>query len=118
MQNRMRKLNECWLELMRDGRFEEAWRVSDEVLTLRARVDCSRWPRHEQFIWRGQNVCGQRVLVRCYHGLGDTLQYLRLLEPLRLRALHITLWMQPELICLAQGLSYIDRIVPLHEGAP
>ena len=74
---------------MRRGDFEAAWQVSDIVLAERRtrREDCSRWPRHLQFIWDGSDFDGRHVLVRCYHGLGDTLQYVRLLASLRQRAL-------------------------------
>ena len=68
---------DAWTRHMRRGEFDAAWRISDRVLRLRAGVDCSRWPRHEQFVWRGEPLAGRRVLLRCYHGLGDTIQFIR-----------------------------------------
>ncbi len=41
------------------------------------------WPRHVQPVWDGSGVAGRRVLVRCYHGLGDTVQFIRFAAPLR-----------------------------------
>ena len=62
---------------MRRGAFEAAWAISDAVLRARAGVPCWHWPRHLQYIWDGTPLTGKRVLVRCYHGLGDTIQFIR-----------------------------------------
>jgi hypothetical protein len=103
---------------MRTGRFAEAWQVSDRAGQLRAHVDCSAWPRHQQFIWRGEPLAGRRVLVRCYHGLGDTLQFVRFLPRLREMASAVYLWVQPALVPLLESWSCIDRVLPLHDGQP
>ena len=102
------------------GDFAGAWQICDEVLRRRqlAREDCSTWPRHQQFIWNGEPLDGKRVLVRCYHGLGDTLQFVRLLEVLRPRVAELTLWVQPQLVELMRTVRGIDRVLPLHDGAP
>jgi hypothetical protein len=101
---------------MRAGRFAEAWAISDLAQQLRADVDCSTWPRHEQFIWRGEPLEGRRVLVRCYHGLGDTLQFVRFLPRVRRMAQEITLWVQPSLMPLLVEGSGADHVIPLHDG--
>ncbi|MFC4308883.1 ADP-heptose--LPS heptosyltransferase [Steroidobacter flavus] len=105
---------------MRRGDFGSAWTISDTVLQERVRRGdvCTHLPRHEQFIWNGEPLEGRRIFVRCYHGLGDTLQFVRLLAHPRLRAAEITLWVQPALIKLLQTARGIDRILPLHEGNP
>lgn len=105
---------------MRRGAFSAAWEISDRVLEeRRARAeDCSRWPRHMQFVWDGSPLDDKHVLVRCYHGLGDTLQYVRFLEPLRRRARKITLWAQPALLSLLRHVRGIDALLPLHDGGP
>ncbi len=105
---------------MRRGDFATAWSISDGVLAQRRMraEDCSGWPRHLQFIWNGSPVDDARVLVRCYHGLGDTLQYVRLLEPLHQRARKITLWAQPPLLGLLRHVRGIDTLLPLHDGDP
>jgi hypothetical protein len=105
---------------MRRGDFAAAWRISDEVLQRRcaAREDCSTWPRHLQFIWNGQPLDGKRVLVRCYHGLGDTIQFVRLLTLLRPRVAEVTLWCQPQLVQLLRTARGVDRVLPLHDGPP
>src|SRR5919198_1175243 len=107
-----------WIECMRRGDFTAAWKISDRVLHARAGVPCWHLPRHEQWIWNGQPLEGKRVLVRCYHGLGDTVQYLRYAPQLRRIAREVYLWVQPELIPLVEGVRGIDRVLPLHDGAP
>lgn len=105
---------------MRRGDFAAAWRISDRVLAERCArgEDCRRWPRHMQLIWDGSELDGRRVLVRCYHGLGDTLQFARLLEPLRRRAREVTLWAQTPLLGVLRHVRGIDRLLPLHDGVP
>lgn len=105
---------------MNRGDFGSAWAISDSVLQERLRRGeiCSHLPRHEQFVWNGEPLAGRRVFVRCYHGLGDTLQFVRLLAHPRLQAAEVTLWVQPALINLLQTVRGIDRILPLHEGDP
>jgi hypothetical protein len=109
-----------WMTCMRCGDFAAAWEISDRVLAERAarREDCSRWPRHLQFIWDGSPLDDKHVLVRCYHGLGDTIQYVRFLEALRCRARKVTLWVQPALLGLLNDLRGCDRLLPLHDGVP
>jgi hypothetical protein len=108
------------MEAMRRGDFSAAWKISDRVLQhrLRSGQAGTTGPRHEQLIWRGQPLDGCRVLVRCYHGLGDTLQFVRLLKALRPRVAEIILWAQPALLPLLRSLEGVDRLLPLHTGAP
>jgi hypothetical protein len=102
------------------GNFERAWQVSDAILQQRRAAGdaCEHLPRHLQYVWDGTPLTGKRVLVRCYHGLGDTIQFVRLLAPLHRRARHVTLWVQPGLMDLLQSVQGVDRLLPLHDGAP
>lgn len=112
-------LGAAWSRHMRTGDFEAAWRVSDEVARLRAGSNCGELPRHHQWIWNGRSLRNKSVLVRCYHGLGDTIQFVRYLPLLRQLARKVTLWVQPELIPLLQTFSgKIDQLLPLHDGPP
>ena len=108
----------AWMRHMRRGDFEAAWRVSDTVLRSRAGASCAHWPRHEQWVWNGAPVDGKRVLLRCYHGLGDTLQFIRYAPRLQQVAREVIVWAQPELIPLLSTARGIDRLLPLHDGAP
>jgi hypothetical protein len=108
---------EDWVAAMRSGCFELAWAIADADLELVRRLGGNKHlgPRHLQRIWRGEPLAGRRVLVRCYHGLGDTIQFARFLQPLRAMAREVTVWCQPELTPLIQG---VDRVLPLHDGNP
>lgn len=103
---------------MRRGDFSAAWNISDRVLEERTNEVCSHWPRHLQFVWRGQSLVGKRVLIRCYHGLGDTLQYIRLVSLVKRVASRVIVWAQPALIPLLQTAAGIDHLLPLHDGSP
>ncbi len=105
---------------MRRGDFMAAWTISDEVLRRRIETDqaCWDWPRHLQYVWRGGALRDKRVLVRCYHGLGDTIQFIRFAAPLRRLARHTVFWVQLELLELAKIAPGVDRAIPLHDGAP
>ncbi|MBV9969391.1 MAG: hypothetical protein JO228_05365, partial [Xanthobacteraceae bacterium] len=109
----------AWIAAMRSGDFDAAWRLSDLALARRS-SGASEWnrPRHFQQIWTGAPLSNQRVLVRCYHGLGDTIQFVRLLEPLRREAREVIVWAQPELLLLIRTARGVDRTLPLHDGAP
>jgi hypothetical protein len=107
-----------WMWHMRRGDFARAWQVSDAVLQARRDAQCEHLPRHEQAIWSGQSLDGRRVLVRCYHGLGDTIQFARYLPLVRARAKHVTLWAQAPLIPLLHTIDERIEILPLHDGDP
>jgi len=107
-----------WTELMRRGDFAAAWKISDDLLGQVRSQDHLATPRHEQNIWDGTPVNGKRVLVRCYHGLGDTIQFIRYAAFLKRVAAEVIVWMQPSLIPLLGSVAGIDRVVPLHDGTP
>ena len=103
---------------MRAGDFEAAWRVSECVLhSGSGRLD-PRLPRHLQAVWDGTPFSGRRVLVRCYHGLGDTIQFIRYLPLVKRIAAETIVWAQPELLPLLRTAAGIDRLLPLHDGSP
>ena len=93
---------------MRRGDFAACWAVNDWVHRPprpgRARRPGPALPsalglgRHAPFD-------GRDVLVRCYHGLGDTLQFCRYLAPLRRRVRSLALEAQPELLPLLAGAA-------------
>lgn len=107
-----------WTWCMRRGDFAAAWEISDAVLQARRGQPCWHWPRHQQYVWDGSSLTGKRVLVRCYHGLGDTVQFVRYAAPLRRIAREVIVWAQPRLLPLLRTVPGIDRLLPLHDGAP
>lgn len=109
---------DLWMRHMRSGAFEEAWKFSDAVLKERAGIPCWHWPRHLQYVWDGSSLRGKRVLVRCYHGLGDTIQFIRFMPLLKEVAKEVIVWAQPSLLPLLQTVEGIDQLLALHDGAP
>jgi hypothetical protein len=103
---------------MRRGAFEEAWTISDAVLRARVGVPCWHWPRHQQYLWDGTPLADKRVLVRCYHGLGDTIQFIRYAPLIKDVAREVLVWAQPALLPLLRTMRGIDCLLPLHDGAP
>lgn len=109
-------LNSSWLDAMRRGDFATAWNISDAL--LQREKDQTNLPRWFQSVWDGTPVVGKRVLVRCYHGLGDTIQFIRYTPLLKEIAAEVIVWVQPSLIPLLQSVRGIDRLLPLHDGSP
>ncbi len=107
-----------WMQHMRRGAFKEAWIISDKALKARAGKPCWHLPRHFQNVWTGDSLQNKRVLVRCYHGLGDTIQFIRYVPLLKRLASEVIVWTQPSLLPLFKTISEIDKLLPLHNGAP
>ncbi|HYZ32292.1 MAG TPA: hypothetical protein VE684_08425 [Crenalkalicoccus sp.] len=111
-------LGGLWQRHMRRGDWAAAWRISDAVLAARGGARDWHAPRHLQAVWDGSPVDGRRILVRCYHGLGDTLQFIRFVPAVAARAAEVTVWAQPALIPLLRTMPGIGRLLPLHDGTP
>lgn len=103
---------------MRRGAFEEAWKISDADLESRAGKPCCHLPRHLQYIWDGTPLHGKRVLIRCYHGLGDTIQFIRYAKLIKSVARVVIVWAQASLVPLLKTVEGIDYLLPLHDGTP
>ncbi len=105
---------------MRRADFAAAHQVSDEVLAGRdpRAADDPRLPYHLRWVWDGRTLAGRHVLVRCYHGLGDTVQFARFLPDLAAIAASVTLEVQPELLSLLAGISGVDRVIAFRTDAP
>lgn len=100
-----------WTEAMRAGRFEDAWQVCEATLGERdpAARDDPALPYHLRWVWDGRGFDGRHALVRCYHGLGDTIQFARYLPLLAQRAASLTVEVQPRLIPLLAGMAEAER---------
>ncbi len=85
-----------WQARMLDGELEGAWRESDAI-RARGAVDPHRF-------WDGRSLEGRRVIVRCLHGFGDTIQMLRYLPGLLTMTAGVILEVPPRLLDLVQAL--------------
>lgn len=118
---------EVWMAAMLLGEFERAWEVSDAVLarTDPTELDRPDLPYHRRAVWDGRPLDGRRVLVRCYHGLGDIVQFCRYLPLVAGRARGLAVQAPRAVHGLLEGVPGIDELValedpqaaPLHEVA-
>jgi hypothetical protein len=95
-----------WMAAMREGDFEAAWKQTDRIeFSRRALERAGKFKWHPHFLlWNGEPFRDRRVLVRCNHGLGDTLQFLRFIPWLVRDARQVTLLAQPALVPLLSGV--------------
>ncbi len=83
-----------WMHAMQTGDFEGAWRESDAI-RLRGADDPHRF-------WQGEDVRGKRIIVRCLHGFGDTVQMLRYAPALACQAESVLWEVPPRTVELAR----------------
>jgi len=96
----------CWMLL---GRFECAWKES-ELITATGAKD------PHQF-WNGQSWDGKDVMLRCLHGLGDTIQFIRYAPLLRQTCRSLTAQTHPQLVRLIEGVLGVDRVFTWGPGS-
>jgi hypothetical protein len=110
-------LGDTWIRCMRTGRFEDAWRISDLVVRSGPPPDASV-PLHLRRVWDGTPLEGRAVLVRCHHGLGDTLQFARYLPMLESVVRRVIVWAPGALHPLLAGCLRSGLLLPLEDGEP
>lgn len=112
-------LHDRWVRAVRAGDHAQAWTLCERQAGLRdpSRRDDPHLPYHLRWVWNLADLDDRDVLVRCYHGLGDTLQFLRFLPELRRRAASVTLEIQPRLIPLLPN-GYADHVVGFNPAHP
>lgn len=67
-------------------------------------------------IWNGEDVSGRTVWIYSEQGIGDTLQFVRLLPALAARGARIIFDCQPDLVRLLAGFPGVGELRP--EGSP
>jgi hypothetical protein len=87
---------------MLKGDFELAWRESDQI-SKRGAPDPNR-------LWSGRTLSGRRVIVRCLHGLGDAIQFVRFAPLLCARAEKVWVEVPGCLVRLFETIPGIDVI--------
>ncbi|HEX5455514.1 MAG TPA: tetratricopeptide repeat protein [Stellaceae bacterium] len=102
-----------WMSHMLRGDFASAWRLADADRERRRGTAIPAWPRHMRPVWDGGCLWDRRVLVRCWHGLGDAIQFARYLPLLAARCAAVCVEAPAELLPLLRPLPGIDELVPL-----
>ncbi len=109
----------AWTHAMTCGDWAMEIRINDAVLAARdphTRDDPTQ-PYHLRWVWDGTDPTDRDVLVRCYHGLGDTLQFARFLPLLIDRARSVTIEAQPALASLIRQMRGL-RVILFDEAKP
>jgi hypothetical protein len=99
-----------WMCHMLAGDFDLAWNESDSI-DERQNHDPNRF-------WTGHPLTGTRVLVRCLHGLGDTIQFVRYLPLLKQTAAAVYLEAQPLLKELLELSGLADKTLTWGDPEP
>ncbi|HEY9136794.1 MAG TPA: hypothetical protein VIM67_00880 [Terriglobus sp.] len=99
-----------WMAHMLLGNFQLAWRESDVIRT--------RTPHDPNLFWRGEDLHGKRVVLRCLHGFGDAVQFLRFVPWLRAIAAHVVVEVPPRLLELAPMLAEVEQVITWEEKSP
>ena len=109
-----------WTAAMRRGDHAAAFAIGDAVIAGRDPVtrDDPRVDYHRRWVWDGRVFDGRDVLVRCYHGLGDTIQFARYLPLLGERARSVTVEAPARLHGLLASVPGIDHLIAFDHAAP
>jgi hypothetical protein len=99
-----------WSAYMLGGNFAAAWCESDAIRDRGA-------PDPHRF-WAGEDLSGKCVILRCLHGYGDAVQFLRYVPRLRALASKLILEVPPALIELAPFFSGVGEVITWGAGAP
>lgn len=101
-----------WDAAMRAGDWEAAWQQTDRIemprRELQRTTDFAPGPQHLR--WDGTPLAGRSVMVRCLHGLGDTLQFMRFAPQLAAQARELHFLVQPMLLDLLKGLPGLGQV--------
>lgn len=99
-----------WTCHMLSGQYEKAWDESDAI-EARGRPDPHRF-------WDGTPFTDKHVIIRCLHGLGDTLQFIRFVPFVRKQARTVTVEAQPGLKSLLSQAAIADHVITWGETEP
>ncbi|GAA3748352.1 glycosyltransferase family 9 protein [Terriglobus aquaticus] len=96
-----------WMCHMLAGEYAAAWRCSDAI-RARGGEDAHRF-------WTGEPIDGKRLMLRCLHGYGDTVMYLRWLPELRRRCSEVIVQACPEMLPLLEAMVRGSESARLHQ---
>ncbi|OWK30894.1 glycosyltransferase family 9 protein [Sphingomonas mucosissima] len=111
---------QTWVSAMRAADYPRAWAMTSRDLARRdpATRDDPSLPYYLRWVWDGRPFDGRDVLVRCYHGLGDTIQFARYLPALTARAASVTVEAPARLCDLIATVDAAITVVPFDHARP
>jgi hypothetical protein len=92
-----------WMIHMLLGDFELAWRESDAIRRRGA-------PDPHRF-WQGESLRHKRVMLRCLHGFGDAVQFLRYVPRMREIAAGLIVEVPPRFRELASCIDGVEEVI-------
>lgn len=92
-----------WMAAMLKGDFAAAWLESDGIRE-RGAPDPHR-------MWEGEDLAGKKVIVRCLHGFGDTVQFARYAARLNQIASSVVWEVHPEMLQMARCVKDVQDVV-------
>jgi hypothetical protein len=96
---------QCWMLL---GEFERAWQESD-LISASGVNDPHRY-------WDGSSWVNKRIMLRCLHGLGDTINFIRYAPLLKATCRELIVQAHPELVTLLEKIPFLDQVVTWSPG--
>ena len=99
-----------WLASMLRGDFASAWRESDAIRR--------RGVPDPQRFWNGETIRGKRLMVRCLHGFGDAVQFLRYAPALQALAPKVVFEVTPRFTELARYFDGVSDVITWGDDAP
>lgn len=99
-----------WLAAMLRGDFPAAWAESDAI-RARGAPDPNRF-------WQGEDIRGKRVMVRCLHGFGDAVQFLRFAPMLQALVSKLIVEVPPAMFEIARCFRGVGSVITWGDHAP
>ncbi len=69
-------------------------------------------------LWRGEDLSGKTILLRCEQGFGDTLQFARYAPAVKACGAEVILQAPAQLLPLLESLAGVNALIRLDEAAP
>jgi tetratricopeptide (TPR) repeat protein/ADP-heptose:LPS heptosyltransferase len=113
---------EAWLDLAKTALMQGDYKAGWKHFCWRFKTDTSRihtYPyQYDVPEWDGSPFEGQRLLVHCEQGLGDTIQFARFLPLIKALGGRVTFQVQKQLLPLFEHYPGIDRLQVMPEKQP
>ena len=103
-----------WQCCMLLGQYEQAWAASRQI-EARQRATGNADPLH---LWDGEPLAGKHVMLRCLHGFGDALQFIRYAPLIRVQAASLCVEAHPKLVPLLGACDGVEQVIPWGPNAP
>ncbi len=98
------------------GDYEAAWQTGDEI-DARHKTQKPQ-PAKPQRFWTGESLHGKKVMLRCLHGFGDALQFIRFAPLIRAQAGSLCVEANPEIAPLLRACRGVGQVIAWGPLAP